>query len=181
MKIRSTMALSHNGPETLEEVVQSYIDRHRSELYETADLVNDVVRALDYNPSLYLLSGVSYMVIHNFIRESCKLAWSMFALPRPLDIAPAASLELFDESKYRRSYDSDFSAPLVTHHIWPCLMLGTRIVMKGEACAIRGAALLRSRSLSRPVSPSRPRTSSPYNRSRSPSPRRRKSANGTAS
>jgi hypothetical protein len=39
------------------------------------------------------------MVIHSFIRESIKLAWSMLALPRPLDIAPAASLELFDDAK----------------------------------------------------------------------------------
>ena len=40
MKIRATLAATHMGPETLEEAVQDYIDRHRSELYETADLVD---------------------------------------------------------------------------------------------------------------------------------------------
>lgn len=180
MKIRSTLAVTHNGPETLDEAVQNYIDRHRSELYETADLVDDVVRALDRNPGLYLPTGVSYMVIHSFIRESCKLAWSMFALPRSLDIAPAASLELFDDTRYRRSYDSDLAAPLVTHHIWPCLLMGSRVLMKGEACAIRGAVLARSRSASRSASPSRQRTTSPYRASRSPSPRR-KTGSGSSS
>lgn len=188
IKIRSTLVLTHVGPETIEEAVQNYIDRHRSELYETADLVDDVVRALEHNPGLYLPAGVSFMVIHPFIRESCKLAWSMLALPRPLDIAPAASLELFDDSKYRMSYDSDLAAPLVTYHIWPCLIQGLRVMMKGEACAIRGAILSRSnsRSRSRSISPTRQRTVSPYRgstlrTSRSPSPTRRKLTSSSSS
>ncbi len=44
--------------------------------------------------------------------------------------------------RYRRSYDSDYSAPLVNHHIWPCLMQGLKVFMKGEACTRRGAALV---------------------------------------
>ena len=40
MKVRSSLAISHNGPGTLDEAVQGYIDRHRAELYETADLVD---------------------------------------------------------------------------------------------------------------------------------------------
>ena len=40
MKIRSKMAATHTGSETLEEAVQAYIDRHRAELYETATLVD---------------------------------------------------------------------------------------------------------------------------------------------
>ena len=45
--------------------------------------------------------------------------------------------------RYRRTYDSEFSAPLVNHHIWPCLMQEGRVVIKGEACTLRGASLVR--------------------------------------
>ena len=65
----------------------------------------------------------------------------------PLDIAFASNAEVFDETKlveiysiltiyiylkfrYRRSYDSDYSAPLVDHHIWPALMQGARVIVK---------------------------------------------------
>lgn len=45
-------------------------------------------------------------------------------------------------SRYRRSYDSEYSAPLVSHHIWPCLMQAGRVLMKGEACTRRGASMV---------------------------------------
>ncbi len=44
--------------------------------------------------------------------------------------------------RYRRSYDSDFVAPLVNHHVWPCLMQGVRVLVKGEAHTRRGASLV---------------------------------------
>jgi hypothetical protein len=61
--------------------------------------LQDVVRGLNRQASLYLPPGVTFMVIHSFIRDACKLASEMYSLPRPLDIAPAAPLELFDETK----------------------------------------------------------------------------------
>lgn len=45
-------------------------------------------------------------------------------------------------SRYRRSYDSEYTAPLVNHHIWPCLVQGARVVVKGEACTRRGASMV---------------------------------------
>lgn len=44
--------------------------------------------------------------------------------------------------RYHRSYDSEFSAPLVNHHVWPCLMQGLKVLAKGEACTRRGAFLV---------------------------------------
>ena len=41
--------------------------------------------------------------------------------------------------RYRRSYDSEYSAPLVAYYIWPALMDGNTCVSKGEAFTKRGA------------------------------------------
>lgn len=180
MKVRSNLAVTHLGPETLEEAVQDYVNRN-TDLYDLPGLVSDVVRALNRKSYIFLPPDVSYNVISPFLREACKLAWNMSALAHPLDVAVANDAELHDENKYRRSYDSDYSAPLVNHHIWPCLMQGLRVVMKGEACTRRGASLSRSRSPSRSASPTRAmspvrslsRGRSPTRaRSRSPSPSR---------
>jgi len=138
---------------------------------------------------LYIPPEASYGLIQPYIREASKLAWECSSLAHPLDVALATDSELYDEYKYRRSYDSEYSAPLVNHHIFPCLMQSTRVLVKGEACTRRGASLGTSRlSRSRSSSPvrfalgtrtrSRSRSLSPRRslspsraRSRSPSPR----------
>ncbi|CAH1777574.1 unnamed protein product [Owenia fusiformis] len=182
IKVRSQLAGTHLGPDTLEEAVQDYINRN-TDLYDLPALVSDVIRALNRNPKLYLQPTASYTVIQTFIREACKLAWQMSALAHPLDIAIATDAELFDEFKYRRSYDSEYTAPLVNHHIWPCLQQSTKVLMKGEANTRRGASLgspRRSRSPTRSMSPVRSysptRSVSPSRRS--PSPRRTLSSLG---
>lgn len=108
--------------------------------------MKEVICGLNRNPKICLPPGVSYSIISSFIREACRLAWEMSTLAYPLDTALAIDAEVMDETKYRRTYDSEYSAPLVNHHVWPCLMKGTRIISKGEACTKRGASLNRSRS-----------------------------------
>ena len=61
--------------------------------------VQDVIRALNRNPKIFLPPDTTYAVIQPFIREAVKLAWQMSALAHPLDIAVATDAELFDESK----------------------------------------------------------------------------------
>ena len=39
MKVRATLAVTHNGPETLEEAVQDYINRN-PDLYDVAEMVS---------------------------------------------------------------------------------------------------------------------------------------------
>ncbi|KAK3099406.1 hypothetical protein FSP39_003898 [Pinctada imbricata] len=179
MKVRANLAATHLGPETLEEAVQDYINRN-TDLCDLSGMVSDVIRALNRSPKVFLPPDATFAIVQPFIREACKLSWNMSALAHPLDIAIATDAELFDANKYRRSYDSEFTAPLVNHHIWPTLMQGIKVIMKGEGCTRRGASLgasRRSRSPTRSVSPvrSRSRSLSPTRRSRSPSPRRSKS------
>jgi hypothetical protein len=57
------------------------------------------MRALNRNPRLDFPPEASFSIIQPFIREACKLAWSMAALAHPLDIAVAGEGELFEDSK----------------------------------------------------------------------------------
>lgn len=41
--------------------------------------------------------------------------------------------------RYRRSFDSEFTAPLVAYHVWPALLEGDTVILKGEAVTRRGA------------------------------------------
>lgn len=156
IRVRSTVSITHCGPETLEEAVQSYINRN-VDLYDLPTMVSEVIIALNCNPKIRLPLGVSYSVISTFIRECCRTAWEMSALAFPLDTAFALDAEVYDEARYRRSYDSDCGAPLVSHHVWPCLMQGLMVLVRGEACTRRGASLyVRPSSpirCSRPITP----------------------------
>lgn len=175
IRVRSNVAISHRGPETLEEAVQDYINRN-VDSFDLPGLIADVLRALNRNPRLRLPAEVSYSVIQPFIREACKLAWGMSALAHPLEIALATDSELFDDLKYRRSYDSEWTAPLVSYYLWPALTQGYKVVVRGEAVTRRSSSVIaRGRSTSRAASPTRalsPSRGQSSLRSRSPSPRR---------
>jgi hypothetical protein len=139
-KVRSTVCRSHCGPETLEEAVQNYINRN-VDLYDLPCMVSEVVCGLNRNPKISLPAGTSYRIISSFIREACRTAWQMTCLAFPLDIVFALDAEVLDECKYRRSFDSEYTAPLVNHHVWPCLQQCGKVIEKGEACTKRGASL----------------------------------------
>lgn len=98
------MALTHVGPETLEEAVQDYINRN-VDLYDMPRMVSDVLVSLNRNPKISLPCGVTYSVISQFIRESCRMAWEMTALAYPLDTAFALDAEVFDETRYTLSFE----------------------------------------------------------------------------
>lgn len=53
-----------------------------------------------------------------------------------------SQLSISVSDRYRRSYDSEFTAPLVMYHVWPALMEGDAVVVKGEAVTRRGAPVL---------------------------------------
>ncbi|KAK9399150.1 mitochondria-eating protein [Crotalus adamanteus] len=178
MRVRKTLSLSYSGPEPLEDMVMDYIIR-QEDLYDVQSSVSEVIRALNISPKISV-PGVDFIMISSLIRELCRIAFSMQTLDPPLDVAFGTDGELFSEYKYRRSYDSDFTAPLVAYHVWPALMEEDSVVVKGEAVTKRGA-LLSSRSRNR--SHSRSRSVSPLprgtgysrhlaTRSRSPSPLR---------
>ncbi|KAI5090418.1 mitochondria-eating protein [Silurus meridionalis] len=157
MRVRKTLSPSHVGPESLEDAVVDYIVRNL-DLYDVQTSVSDVINAMNVNPRISFPPEVDFIFISSFIREMCRIAFDMQTLDPPLDLAFSSDGELYNDIKYRRSYDSEFTAPLVAYHVWPALMEGDTIIVKGEAVTRRGA-LWRSRS--RSCSPVRSRSGSP--------------------
>ncbi|XP_074524718.1 mitochondria-eating protein [Halichoeres trimaculatus] len=174
LRVRKTLSPSHFGPESLEDAAVDYIVRNL-DLYDVQSSVNDVINAMNVNPRISFPPEVDFALISTLIREMCRVAFAMQTLDPPIDLGFASDGELYNDSKYRRSYDSEFSAPLVMYHVWPALMEGDVVLVKGEAVTRRGA--LWSRSRSRSVSPVRSRSLSPsrslaFNSKRSLSPQR---------
>nr|XP_046248748.1 mitochondria-eating protein [Scatophagus argus] len=174
LRVRKTLSPSHFGPESLEDAAVDYIVRNL-DLYDVQASVNDVINAMNVNPQISFPPEVDFVLISALIRDTCRVAFAMQTLDPPLDLAFASGGELYNDNKYRRSYDSDFTAPLVMHHVWPALVEGDAVLVKGEAVTRRGA--LWSRSRSRSASPVRSRSLSPtrslaFNSKRSLSPER---------
>ncbi|XP_054057713.1 mitochondria-eating protein isoform X2 [Rissa tridactyla] len=155
VRVRETLSLGHSGPESLEDTVLDYIVRHE-DLYDVQASVNEVIRSMNINPKISFPPEIDFIVISTLIRELCRVAFSMQTLIPPLDIAFGIDGELFSETKYHRSFDSDFTAALVAYHVWPALMENDVVIVKGEAVTKRGALLSRSRSPS-PVRSGSPR------------------------
>ncbi|KAL1791126.1 mitochondria-eating protein isoform X1 [Sigmodon hispidus] len=176
IRVRKMLTPSHVGSNDFESTVLDYIVCHL-DLYDSQSSVNDVIRAMNVNPKISFPPEVDFCLLNDFIQEICCIAFAMQSLDPPLDIAFGADGEVFNDCKYRRSYDSDFTAPLVFYHVWPALMENDCVIMKGEAVTKRGAfwssvrpvTRCRSRSLS-PVCPRNRIGLSVISRSRSPSP-----------
>ncbi|KAM4808464.1 mitochondria-eating protein [Rhinophrynus dorsalis] len=175
LRVRKSLSPSHMGPESLEDAVIDYIVRNL-DLYDVQSSVNEVINAMNVNPKISFPPEVDFILISGFIREVCRIAFAMQTLETPLDIAFSVDGELFTESKYRRTYDSELTAPLICYHVWPALMENDTVIVKGEAVTKRGALWSSAKSRSRSCSPIRSRSASPgrslTSRSRSPSPRR---------
>ncbi|XP_036097090.1 mitochondria-eating protein [Molossus molossus] len=176
IRVRKSLTPSYVGSNDFEDAVSDYIICHL-DLYDSQSSVNDVIRAMNVNPKISFPPEVDFCLLSNFIQEICCIAFAMQTLEPPLDIAFGADGEIFNDCKYRRSYDSDFTAPLVFYHVWPALMENDIVLMKGEAVTKRGAFWNSvrpvSRSRSRSLSPICPRSHiglSMLSRSRSPSP-----------
>ncbi|KAM6220891.1 mitochondria-eating protein [Rhynchocyon petersi] len=175
IRVRKTLTPNYAGS-NFEDVVLDYIICHL-DLYDAQSSVNDVIRAMNVNPKISFPPEVDFCILSDFIQEICCIAFAMQTLEPPLDIAFGADGEIFNDSKYRRSYDSDFTAPLVFYHVWPALMENDCVILKGEAVTKRGAfwnsvrplTRCRSRSLS-PICPRSRIGLSTLSRSRSPSP-----------
>ncbi|XP_068176160.1 mitochondria-eating protein [Antennarius striatus] len=158
LRVKKTLSPSHFGPESLGDAAVDYIVRNL-DIYDVQASVNDVINSMNVNPRISFPPEVDFVLIGSLIRDVCRMAFAMQTLDPPLDLAFATDGELFNDSKYRRSYDADFSAPLVMHHVWPALMEGDVVVVKGEAVTGRGIPWRRNRS--RSASPVRSRSLSP--------------------
>lgn len=155
LRVRKSLSSSHFGPESLEDAAVDYIVRNL-DLYDVQASVNDVINAMNVNPRISFPPEVDFVLISTLIRETCRAAFAMQTLEPPLDLAFASDGELYNEIRYRRSYDSEFSALLVMYHVWPALVEGDSVIVKGEAVTRRGAVAFNSR---RSLSPERLRAS----------------------
>ncbi|XP_029002776.1 mitochondria-eating protein [Betta splendens] len=174
LRVRKNLSPSHFGPSSLEDAAVDYIVRNL-DLYDVQASVNDVINAMNVNPRISFPPEVDFVLVSALVRETCRVAFAMQTLDPPLDLAFASDGELYNDNKYRRSFDSDFTAPLVFYHVWPALVEGNAVIAKGEAVTRRGAMWSRSRS--RSSSPVRSRSLSPtrslaFNSRRSLSPER---------
>uniref|UniRef100_A0A8D3BQG1 Mitochondria-eating protein n=1 Tax=Scophthalmus maximus TaxID=52904 RepID=A0A8D3BQG1_SCOMX len=158
LRVRKTLSPSHFGPESLEDAAVDYIVRNL-DLYDVQDSVNGVINAMNVNPRISFPPEVDFVLISALIRETCRVAFAMQTLDPALDLAFTSDGELYNDHKYRRSYDSEFTAPLVMYHVWPALVEGNAVIVKGEALTSRGAPWSRSQSRSRSASPVRSRCS----------------------
>uniref|UniRef100_A0A8D3ASU4 Mitochondria-eating protein n=1 Tax=Scophthalmus maximus TaxID=52904 RepID=A0A8D3ASU4_SCOMX len=156
LRVRKTLSPSHFGPESLEDAAVDYIVRNL-DLYDVQDSVNGVINAMNVNPRISFPPEVDFVLISALIRETCRVAFAMQTLDPALDLAFTSDGELYNDHKYRRSYDSEFTAPLVMYHVWPALVEGNAVIVKGEALTSRGWS--RSQSRSRSASPVRSRCS----------------------
>uniref|UniRef100_A0A8C4MXF1 Mitochondria-eating protein n=1 Tax=Equus asinus asinus TaxID=83772 RepID=A0A8C4MXF1_EQUAS len=138
IRVRKSLTPSYVESNDFEDAVSDYIICHL-DLYDSQSSVNDVIRAMNVNPKISFPPEADFCLLSNFIQEICCIAFAMQTLEPPLDIAFGADGEVFNDCKYRRSYDSDFTAPLVLYHIWPALMENDNVIMKGEAVTKRGA------------------------------------------
>lgn len=169
LRARRLLAPLHTGPGELEDAVSDYIVRNL-DLHDLEASVDSVIRSMNVNPKISFPPECDFSLVTPFIRDVCRVAYEMQAIDPPLDVPLATDGELFSDGKYRRSYDSEYSAPLVAYHIWPALMEGDVTLIKGECCTRRGALSSPRRSRS----PSPLRTSSRLSR-RSLSPDRGRS------
>ncbi|KAK9518927.1 hypothetical protein VZT92_021693 [Zoarces viviparus] len=158
LHVKKMFSPSRFGPESPEETAVDYIVRNL-DLFDVQASVDDVINAMNMNPRISFPPEVDFALISTLIRETCRVAFAMQTLDPPLDLAFASDGELYGDRKYRRSYDSELSAPLVMYHVWPALVEGDAVVVKGEAVTRRGAVWTRSQS--RYDTPGRSRSLSP--------------------
>ncbi|NXM79181.1 MIEAP protein, partial [Serilophus lunatus] len=136
MRARERLCLCRSGAEPLESTVLNYIICHKDQ-YDVRASVKEVIRSMNINPKISFPPETDFIVLSTLIQELCTLAFSMQTLVPPLDVAFGIDGELFDETKYYRSSDSDFTAAFVAHHIWPPLIENGLVIVKGEVVTKR--------------------------------------------
>ena len=95
------------------------------------------MRALHRNSSASSHVPYSEKLLVPFVREVLRVAWSLVSLQPPMDIAAALQGDVINETRYRRTHKSEFSANFVHHYVWPALLRDGKVVAKGEAVTRR--------------------------------------------
>lgn len=65
------------------------------------------------------------------------MAWDLVSLDPPIDLPTSHEGDIIDETRYRRTYDSEFSGSTVQYFVWPALVRDGSVVSKGEVVTKR--------------------------------------------
>lgn len=65
------------------------------------------------------------------------MAWTLVALDPPIDLPAALEGDVINETRYRRTYDSEFSATTIEYFVWPALIRNGKVICKGEVVTKR--------------------------------------------
>jgi len=95
------------------------------------------MKSLHRNSSTSPYIPCNEKIIVPFIREVLRVAWALVALDPPIDLPAALEGDVMDETRYRRTYDSEFSATTIHYFVWPALLRNRKVVCKGEVVTRR--------------------------------------------
>jgi len=166
MRSRMNQALqsNHQGSgeesERVDVLVENYMKKN-TELYDIETLITDVMKSLHRNSSTSPYIPCNEKIIVPFIREVLRVAWALVALDPPIDLPAALEGDVMDETRYRRTYDSEFSATTIHYFVWPALLRNRKVVCKGEVVT-RRLSSPRSRKVT--TSTPRPSSAEPFSR-----------------
>jgi len=130
---------------TYESEVNDYIVTNRDQ-FDALSCVEEALRAIEIDGSLPVT--INYRrILRSMITQLVDVAFEMQTVDPSLDIDVGCRGEVFNESKFRRTFDAEFSAPLIQAHLWPPLINADdrSVVLKGEAATRHGLGLSSSR------------------------------------
>ncbi|KAK3696727.1 hypothetical protein QZH41_013089 [Actinostola sp. cb2023] len=126
-------------PQQTNDVIDSYMSRN-TENYDIETLIDEVMKCLHRIPSINQHIPYNEKLVVSFLRQCLRVVWSLVALKPPIEIAIALDGDTINETRYRRAYNSEFSATLVHHFLWPALMREAKVIVKGEVVTRRTKA-----------------------------------------
>ncbi|XP_067041796.1 mitochondria-eating protein-like [Acropora muricata] len=118
------------------DVAEKYTKKN-IELHETEFFIPDVIKSLYRNSMASLHIPGNEKILVQFIREVLRVAWDLVSLDPPIDLPTSHEGDIIDETRYRRTYDSEFSASTVQYFVWPALVRDGSVVSKGEVVTKR--------------------------------------------
>ena len=96
-----------------------------------------MIKSLHRNPQTSPFIPSNEKLIIPFIRDVLRVAWAMVALDAPIDLPAALEGDVINETRYRRTFDSEFSATTIQHFVWPALIRDRKVICKGEVVTKR--------------------------------------------
>lgn len=95
------------------------------------------MKSLHRNTTASIYIPCNEKIIVPFIREVLRIAWALVALDPPIGLPAALEGDVMNETRYRRTFDSEFSATTIHYFVWPALVSDGKVICKGEVVTRR--------------------------------------------